>query len=388
MFKIFRELWQEFYGRKTPPYQMIVWGLPVASLIALVTLSLLVCSVSYPSEASRQPLVIMDITSMANQSIGPQLTPVTSTSAVSPLAAFSVVEHPVKSGETLIGILKSYCRQNDYQEIARDNGVNPHLIYANKTILRFKNGCTTNVPMVSMKRYETPVVVHSSPTLASRASVSQRLTATRTDERPRSEVFHREITRVAELRQIGVSNLPPAQQTELRTLTATIRKAVLERYPLPNPDCLYVEAGKAGKTEREQILFRVRCIRENYGLVIGETARKNSLTASYIEAVIYVESGGRPDAISPTGCTGAEQFTQASAKGFGLRDRLDPFESIRAGGRHLVDNLRRWDGNVAKATAHFNIGGIAGTTSFNAQKFVYVRKVLRVQALIESSLSG
>jgi soluble lytic murein transglycosylase-like protein len=74
----------------------------------------------------------------------------------------------------------------------------------------------------------------------------------------------------------------------------------------------------------------------------------------------------------------------ASAKGFGLRDRFDPFESIRAGGRHLADNLRRWNGNVAQATAHFNIGGIAGTAGFQASQFPYVREVMRVQALIES----
>lgn len=403
---IFREFYEELLGRR-PLYQTIVWGLPIVFVVAMVTLVPLLCVALSPTQVSRPQPVIMPVTTTADEhevvETPPQSVPVLFT-GVAMIPAAQVIEYPVKDGETLIGLARRF--GTDYRIIARDSGVvNPNLIYVGQ-LLRITLGQSGHpqAPAVSVKRTvslrelalnggapsgkhlshpEAPATVHLSPVPAPSALPS---VLTLVSEQPLSKVLHTQIYRVVALRKYQFADLSKAEQAELRRLTSTIRQAVLARNKLPNPDCLYVEAAKVGKTEREQVLFRVRCIRENYGEVIAETATVNSLSPAYIEAVIYVESGGRPDAISPTGCTGVKQFTIASAKGFGLQDRFDPFESIRAGGRHLADNLRRWNGNVARATAHYNIGTIAGTSNFRPSAFPYVREVLRVQALIESEL--
>jgi hypothetical protein len=389
MSNIFRELWDELCGRQTPPIQTILWVLPAGLLLALGAFVLALFTAVPVSHTPRQAPVIMSITSIAEpvQRVEPKMAPVTFV-AVTPVitVASPMVEHFVQIGQTLIGILKQYCRQDDYRQIARDNRINPDRIYAGKTVLRFQRGCVANAnaPAVVVKRQEAPVV-RSSVTSAPQAPLVQSAVKP-SGKRSLSTELHQEITRVADLKKVKLADRSAAQQRELRALTGVIRQQVLAHYQLANPDCPYVEARKAGRTEREQVLFRVRCIRENFGQVIEETARKTGLERSYLEAMVYVESGGRPDAISPAGAAGNVQFMRASSKGFGLRDRFDPFASIRAGGRHLVDNRRRWNGDMIKATAHYNMGPGAGAKGFNPGQLPYVREVFRVQAIIKAGL--
>lgn len=199
-----------------------------------------------------------------------------------------------------------------------------------------------------------------------------------------SKVYHREIYRVAALRKEQIAgSLSKAGYAEMSRLQSKIRVAVLEQFPLKNADCLY-------DTKLTQI-DRLHCIRENYGAVIAEQVKRYPnlplLTQSLVEAVTLVESGGRPDAISETGCTGVKQFTMGSADKFGLEDRLDPYESVRAGVDHLAANLILWGGSVAKATAHYNIGSVVvAQKGFDAKNFPYTRAVLGAQNVIDRHL--
>lgn len=203
-------------------------------------------------------------------------------------------------------------------------------------------------------------------------------------DKPLSEIYHKEIYRKAALLSIKPEERTKAQNAEIHRLTMRIRHQVLARYPLANPDCLYAEGREIGQGWEEQTLFRARCIRQNFGQTIDETAVERKLEPALIEALIIIESGGQPDAISPTGCTGLKQFCLGSSRLFGLRDRFDPFESIRAGGRHIEDNLRHWGGNVAKATAHFYGGpALVASVGSNATRHPYTQSVLRVKRLIE-----
>lgn len=341
----------------------------------------------------------------------PRLIQVTAVPTVPPAApADEMVEYPVKTGDTLIAIARRFC--GDYLAIARDNQItDPNWIYADKTVLKFKNGCT-HAPSVLVNRNVSPRELASDgeassgkhiPKLVIRApeaeplppvaapapapSASQPIPAAApavavAPSRPLSELRHREIYRIAALKRINPEERTRAENAELYRLQMKVRQDVLAWYKLPNPDCLYAKHG--GKNWEEQTLSRVNCIRENYGAVIAEVAAEHELESSYIEAIIMAESEGQPDAISPTGCTGLKQFTIASSKLFGLTDRFDPIESIRAGGRHIKSNLRQWRGNVAKATAHYNIGSVVvGSADFNAAQFPYTQNVLRVKRLIE-----
>ncbi|MFA9262177.1 MAG: transglycosylase SLT domain-containing protein [Undibacterium sp.] len=447
---------------KLPSLEVCVsWFIPIGSAIAVfmgmaVLLSYGQPAVSRTATVTAESQVVLAAAELVSEvaeekaTFAPVVMTFASVSADAFLPEPEMIEHPVGQGETLIGILRRYCR-DDYEVVARENGVNPNVIYANKTVLKFKNGCSSNAPSVFVQKRVSPRELvrdgeassgkHISRIEAARASTAASAVALAAsapalsasqpipaaapaplaaasvpqaelpvavavlrpakpapapfpsasqpnaapaadDDRPLSDIYHREIYRIVALRNL--SGRSKAQSAELARLTSVIRQAVLARYKLRNPDCLYASEKEAGETGTERTQYRLRCIRENYGPEIDAIAAARNLSPAYITAVVFVESRGQPDAISPTGCTGLKQFTIASSKLYRLRDRFDPFESLRAGADHLVDNLRLWRGNYAKATAHFNIGSIVvGQAGFDASAFPYTQAVLGMQRMIE-----
>lgn len=394
-----RDIQQEFLGQK--PGQTLAWFVPAFALAVTLMTFISLVSLAGRSAPIKPPPRVLPVTAfVAEATPSPEILPVAAT-RTAPVS--ELIEYRVKSGDTFGALGRQYCF--DYNVVARENGItDPNWIYAGKTILKFKNGCARNTPQVLANRNVSPGEFASDggasrekqipilktrdteATLASPLPASAPVASVPPPDvtRPLSEIRHREIYRKAALLSIRPEERTKAQNAELYRLTMRIRPEVLARYKLANPGCLYANEAEAGQTASERTLYRARCIRENYGSVIDEVAAEHRLPAAYLEAIILIESGGKPDAISPTGCTGVKQFCLGSARRFGLQDRFDPFESIRAGGRHLGDNLRHWQGNIAKATAHYNVGSvIVGTASFNAAKFPYTQHVLRVQRLIE-----
>lgn len=413
-FKFLSDLYRVALGKKSVPTERLLGPLFVLTVL-MVSIAFIALLSSYRPipvvrPAPQIPPVIAAVIAPAELP-APRLAQAVASIAPPAAPADEMVEYPVQTGDTLIRILRDYCR-NDYLVVARENNIDPNWIYAGKTVLKFKNGCIGNAPSVLVNRNVSPrelvrndrassgkhisplaqrdieaqplpPVAASAPAPSASMPIRAAAEATADASKPLSEIRHREIYRIVALRKID--RRTKAQNAELAHLTAVIRQEVLDRYPLPNPDCLY--ESPTGKNWQEQTLAKARCIRENYGAIIDQVAAENQIPAAYMEAIMIVESGGKPDAISPTGCTGLKQFTMASAKLFGLRDRFDPFESIRAGGRHLKDNLQMWKGNVARATAHFNIGSVVvGSQGFNAANFPYTQNVLRVQRLIEKEI--
>jgi hypothetical protein len=415
-----QDVWNVALGRKPMDNTRVLEFMLVLSAFSIFFALYAILSSYRPIPVVRQTPQILPVTVEVAAPAAlpaPRLVQAAVPAVLSAAPSDELVEYPVKTGDTLIGILRGYCR-NDYLAVARENRIDPDWIYAGKTVLKFKNGCLGNAPSVLVNRNVSPRELASDggassgkhiPKLVTRAleaeplppavaasapttAASQPIRAVapmETDESSSlSEIYHKEIYRKAALLSIPADERTKTQNAELYRLTMRIRPEVLARYPLPNPDCLYAEGREIGRDWEEQMLFRARCIRENYGAVINETAAERKLAPAFIEALIIVESGGKPDAISPTGCTGLKQFCRGSAKLFGLRDRFDPYESIRAGGRHIEDNLRLWRGNVAKATAHWNAGSVmVGEAGFNAAKFPFTRNVLRIQRLIEKESS-
>jgi soluble lytic murein transglycosylase-like protein len=93
--------------------------------------------------------------------------------------------------------------------------------------------------------------------------------------------------------------------------------------------------------------------------IIDKAARTHGLDPQLVEAVVGVESGFRPGAVSPKGARGPMQLMPGTAADYGLRDARamhDPERNIDAGARHLKSLLKRYSGNVALALAAYNAG--------------------------------
>jgi soluble lytic murein transglycosylase-like protein len=89
---------------------------------------------------------------------------------------------------------------------------------------------------------------------------------------------------------------------------------------------------------------------------IRTTAARYGVDHRLVEAVIVVESGGNPRAVSPKGATGLMQLMPQRAALLGVRNAFDPYQNLEGGIRHLRDLLERFDGNVALALAAYNAG--------------------------------
>ena len=93
-----------------------------------------------------------------------------------------------------------------------------------------------------------------------------------------------------------------------------------------------------------------------YDGVIRGAAHDATIQAQLVRAVIVVESGFNPRAVSKKGAIGLMQLQPATAKRYGVKNIYDPGENIRAGAHYLSDLLVRFDSNLELALAAYNAG--------------------------------
>lgn len=86
------------------------------------------------------------------------------------------------------------------------------------------------------------------------------------------------------------------------------------------------------------------------------TARRHGLDPNLVLAVVAVESGFQPDAVSRKGAQGLMQLMPATARELGVIDVLDPAQNLDGGTRYLRMLVARYGGDVGKALAAYNAG--------------------------------
>jgi soluble lytic murein transglycosylase-like protein len=90
--------------------------------------------------------------------------------------------------------------------------------------------------------------------------------------------------------------------------------------------------------------------------IIREAADRYQLPFAFVKAVIRVESGFNPDAVSPVGAQGLMQLMPATAAELQCEDPFDPRQNIMAGTQFLRMLANRYNGDINLVLAAYNAG--------------------------------
>lgn len=113
---------------------------------------------------------------------------------------------------------------------------------------------------------------------------------------------------------------------------------------------------------------------------IEAAARHGRISEALIAAVVLVESGGNPHAVSPAGARGLGQLMPGTARRYGVKNSFDPGQNLIGSAAYLSDLLKMFRGDLVLVLAAYN----AGENAVNRHKGVppyretrnYVPKVL------------
>ncbi len=97
-------------------------------------------------------------------------------------------------------------------------------------------------------------------------------------------------------------------------------------------------------------------IANEYGPDIERLTMGTSVSPALVLAVIGIESGGRPGAVSHAGATGLMQLMPATARRFGVSDIKNPTENIKGGIAYLHWLIDEFGGDPMLVLAGYNAG--------------------------------
>lgn len=124
-----------------------------------------------------------------------------------------------------------------------------------------------------------------------------------------------------------------------------------------------------------------------YDSIIEKAAAAASIEPNLLRAVIVVESGFNPRALSKRGAVGLMQLMPATASRFGVKDPYDPRENVHAGARYLKFLIDRFGQDVSLALAAYNAGEDAvdrngGKIPPFTETMAYVPRVLKIYRML------
>lgn len=131
--------------------------------------------------------------------------------------------------------------------------------------------------------------------------------------------------------------------------------------------------------------------RKEYAAIAERIAVKHGVDPDLVKAVIAVESGYDPNAVSPKGAQGLMQLMPGTARRFDVDDPFHPEQNIEGGVKYLRFLNDMFGGNTIFVLASYN----AGENLVNRIKAIppyqetqdYVRKVLSIKDNREPDLT-
>ena len=149
-------------------------------------------------------------------------------------------------------------------------------------------------------------------------------------------------------------------------MSATMVNAEILAYTSPKGVRLYTDTPifekgykPQNKAARNAKRYRGRASGANAAAIeklVVRLAPRYGLDPKLVSAVIRAESNFDIRAKSPKNAVGLMQLIPATAKRFGVKDRLNPAENIKGGMAYLQWLLSRFEGQIPLALAGYNAG--------------------------------
>lgn len=117
-----------------------------------------------------------------------------------------------------------------------------------------------------------------------------------------------------------------------------------------------------------------------YGTAISLAAERHQVDGLLVAAIVAVESGFTPGAVSQKGAKGLMQVRTAVGQAYGVDDLFDPYANVDVGSRYFGSLLAEYGGDLELTLAAYNAGPAAvarygGVPPYRETR-QYVRKVL------------
>jgi soluble lytic murein transglycosylase-like protein len=93
-----------------------------------------------------------------------------------------------------------------------------------------------------------------------------------------------------------------------------------------------------------------------HGAALHAAAAAGRISPPLLLALVVVESGGDPRAVSPRGAMGLGQLMPGTAERVGVADPFDPTANLRGAAAYLDRLLRQFDDDAVLALAAYNAG--------------------------------
>jgi len=90
--------------------------------------------------------------------------------------------------------------------------------------------------------------------------------------------------------------------------------------------------------------------------LVHEMSTEHGVDPKLMDALVHVESGYNPNAVSRKGAMGLMQLMPETAKRLKVDDPFDPAENVRGGVKEFSRLVSRYSGNLQLALAAYNAG--------------------------------